>query len=129
MANTLKSELGPDRVHNLEIWKKAVDLVSRIYAISKTWPKDDAYGLTSQVRRAAVSVPANLAEGVGRGTPAEAARFAQIATGSLYELETLLVLAASLSIANAQVTDDLRKHITGLIRGINGFIRYQRQNP
>lgn len=123
----MSDELGPDTVHNLEIWKKAIDLVKQIYDLSRTWPRDETYGLTAQVRRAAVSVPSNLAEGVGRGTPAEAARFAQIATGSLYELETLLVVAASLGIADEPATNELRTRVTGLIRGISGFIRYQRQ--
>ncbi len=86
------------------------------------------YGLTAQVRRAAVSIPANLAEGVGRRSSAEIARFSQIAVGSLYELDTLFQLAAELGIHNHQSTTALRQRITDLTRRIATFIRYQRTN-
>jgi four helix bundle protein len=87
---------GPSCVHNLEIWRQGVSLVKEVYELSRTWPKGESYGLTGQVRRAAVSVPSNLAEGIGRGTPAEMARFSRIALGSLYELETLFEVAREL---------------------------------
>lgn len=91
-------EGGPDSVRNLEIWSEAITIVKSVYALTKTWPKEELYGLTNQARRAAVSIPANLAEGLGRGTPKETARFAQIALGSLYELDTLVYLSAELGI-------------------------------
>jgi four helix bundle protein len=81
------------RIQQLEIWREAMDLVDQVYAISRVWPKDELYGLVSQARRAAVSIPANLAEGVGRGGNAELARYARIAIGSAYELETLLMIS------------------------------------
>ena len=127
MPASVAEESGPDTVHNLEIWRAGIELVRRIYELSRKWPRDEAYGLTSQVRRAAVSVPTNLAEGVGRGTPAEIARFSQIALGSPYELETLLCVASELAILDAAQFRDLRKRATDLIRRITAFIRYQRR--
>jgi len=102
--------------------------VKETYDLTRGWPKDEVYGLTAQVRRAAVSVPANLAEGVGRGSSAEIARFSQIAVGSLYELDTLFQVAAELGIHNQQSITALRQRITDLTRRIATFIRYQRTN-
>jgi four helix bundle protein len=121
-------ELGPASVHNLEIWQQGIKLVKETYDLTRGWPKDEVYGLTAQVRRAAVSVPANLAEGVGRGSSAEIARFSQIAVGSLYELDTLFQVAAELGIHNQQSITALRQRITDLTRRIATFIRYQRTN-
>jgi four helix bundle protein len=79
----------PESVEKLEIWQEGVEIVKAVYAITAGWPRSELYGLTNQVRRAAVSVPANFAEGLGRGTSRETAWFAQIALGSLYAIQTL----------------------------------------
>ena len=118
---------GPSCVHNLEIWRQGVDLVKQVYELTHTWPKGESYGLTGQVRRAAVSVPSNLAEGIGRGTPAEMARFSRIALGSLYELDTLFEVARELGIQDQPSLAGLRKRLLDLTRGVAGFIRYQKK--
>ena len=118
---------GPSCVHNLEIWRQGVDLVKQVYELTRTWPKGESYGLTGQVRRAAVSVPSNLAEGIGRGTPAEMARFSRIALGSLYELDTLFEVARELGIQDQPSLAGLRKRLSDLTRGVAGFIRYQKK--
>jgi four helix bundle protein len=79
---------------DLEAWRAAMALARIVYSISAKWPSDERFGLISQVRRAAVSVPSNIAEGKGRGSDAEFARFCAIAYGSLMELETQLTLAS-----------------------------------
>ncbi len=117
----------PDSVENLEIWKRGVALVEEIYEATKAWPREETFGLTSQVRRAAVSVPANLAEGVGRGTTREVARFAQIALGSLYELDTLCIVAKQLGYINNGDVARLRELASGLCRQVSSFIAYQRK--
>jgi four helix bundle protein len=116
---------GPDSVRRLEIWHEAVQVVKVVYELTQNWPKEEMYGLTNQARRAAASVPANLAEGLGRGTPREMARFAQIALGSLYELDTLLHLAAELAYSPAEIVDSLRETLTTLAKRISAFITYQ----
>jgi four helix bundle protein len=118
---------GPSCVHNLEIWRLGIELVKEVYGLTRTWPKGESYGLTGQVRRAAVSVPSNLAEGIGRGTPAEMARFSRLALGSLYELDTLFHLASELGIQNQQSLTALRERLLDLTRGVAGFIRYQKK--
>lgn len=112
-------------MRNLEIWRSSVGLVKRVYETTRTWPKEELYGLTTQMRRAAVSVPANIAEGVGRGTPRETARFSQIALGSLYELDTLFEVADQLGFA---VPSELRQTVCSLIRQTQAFTQHQRNN-
>jgi four helix bundle protein len=118
----VQSAAGPGSVRNLEVWRSGIELVKRVYEITRTWPKEEAYGLIAQARRAVVSVPSNLAEGIGRGTSGEAARFAQIALGSLYELDTLIEVAGTLGLATG---DNLPAKITDLIRRISAFVQYQ----
>ncbi len=95
---------------DLLIWQQAMDLVAETYALTKTWPKDEAYGLTSQIRRASVSVPANIAEGYGRESRASYQNFLRIAQGSLKELETLLQVAVRVDIETKErVEPHMRK--------------------
>jgi len=81
----------------LKVWQKSVELVSRIYVNSKSFPKDEKYGLTSQIRRSAVSIPSNIAEGCGRRTAKDFGNFLSIALGSAFELETQLIIAKNLN--------------------------------
>ena len=77
----------------LIVWQKAIDLVVAIYRITQSFPREEAFGLTSQLRRAAVSIPSNIAEGQGRRSAKEFQRFLDIARGSLQEVETQLLIA------------------------------------
>ncbi len=80
----------------LMVWQRAMDMVVAVYQLSSKFPKEEIYGLKSQVRRAAVSVPSNIAEGQGRGTANEFAHFLRIAQGSMQEVETQVLLAERL---------------------------------
>ena len=122
---TSRMESGLDSVRNLEIWHEAVEVAKTVYMLTQNWPKEELYGLTDQARRAAVSMPANLAEGLGRGTPKETARFAQIALGSLYELDTLVYLSAELGYSSENMVTSLRERLTALAKRTSSFIRYQ----
>jgi four helix bundle protein len=91
---------------DLVVWQKAMNLVELVYAISKSFPADERYALTSQLRRASVSVPSNIAEGYGRNSTLDYVRFLQIALGSSYELETQLELAVRLHFAGVDEVKD-----------------------
>jgi len=82
---------------DLIVWQKAMDLVCLIYETTKAFPKEELYGLTNQLRRAAVSVPSNIAEGQARKSTAEFRNFLSIARGSMAELETQLIIASRLN--------------------------------
>lgn len=83
---------------DLDVWKRSMDLVAEIYQLTQTWPADERYGLTAQIRRAAVSVPSNVAEGAARGTSKDFSRFLDIAQGSLAEVETQLEVATRIGL-------------------------------
>jgi len=85
---------------DLEVWKKSMDLVSNIYKITESFPNKELYGLTNQIRRAAVSVPSNIAEGAARSSKKEFIQFLYIALGSLSELETQIIIANRLEYLN-----------------------------
>ena len=112
-------------VGNLEIWSEAMDTVELTYALTQSWPEVEKYGLISQTRRAVVSIPANLAEGAGRGTRKEKSRYGRIALGSLYELDTLLQIAVRLGFAGGDETAALRARLAQLAKRLNAYIRHQ----
>ena len=85
---------------DLRVWQEAISLVELIYRVTATFPRDEQYGLTSQMRRAATSVPANIAEGAARNGTRELLRYLSIATGSLSELDTHLEVAKRLGLLN-----------------------------
>ncbi len=116
----------PDSVQRLEIWRDGMDLAHRVYSVSAAWPRQEDCGLAAQARRAAVSIPANIAEGVGRGSPAEGARFAQISLGSVYELHTLMELAGRRGLLGSDELTALSQELSLLARRISTFIRYKR---
>jgi len=103
---------------DLIAWQKAVDLVTRIYEITKVFPADERFGLTQQLRRAAVSVPSNIAEGKGRGTGPEFGRFLNIASGSLTEVDTQLVIAERLGF----ITKDTLSEVAGEIAEVGRIV-------
>lgn len=92
-------------MHNykeLVIWQKARVLVKDVYELTKSFPESEKYGITSQIQRAAISIPANIAEGAGRSSDKDFLRFLDIATGSAFELETEIILCHDLSIIDEQ---------------------------
>jgi four helix bundle protein len=93
----------------LKVWEKAHKLTLEIYKITARFPREELYDLTSQVRRASASIPANIAEGFGRGGNAELARFLQIGLGSAYELEYHLLLANELGLMERTSYEDLER--------------------
>ena len=109
---------------DLDVWKQSMVLVEDIYALTKNFPSDEKYGLSSQIKRAVVSVPSNIAEGAGRKGDKEFIQFLYIAMGSLSELETQLILANRLQFTNSVESylsqiEKIKKMLFGLIRHVN----------
>ena len=113
---------------DLVVWQKAMDVVSDVYRLSKSWPKEELYGLTNQIRRAAVSVPANIAEGQGRTGKREFLHHLSIANGSLHETETLLLIALDLGFLDKPTCDELMVRTAEVGRLIGGLIRRLRES-
>ena len=109
---------------DLEVWKKSMDLVSNIYKITESFPNKELYGLTNQIRRAAVSIPSNIAEGAARNSKKEFIQFLYIALGSLSELETQIIIANRLEYLNNLDTslEDL-KFVQKLINGLIYYLK------
>jgi four helix bundle protein len=103
-------------------WQKAIALVTYIYSVTSKFPRDEIYGLTSQLRRAAVSIPSNIAEGQGRATRGEFIQFLCYARGSLYELETQILVGRNLAYLTPEQAESLSGSITELGRILNGLI-------
>jgi four helix bundle protein len=108
---------------DLVAWQRAMDLVAEVYRVTQSFPKDEVYALTAQMRRAAVSVPSNIAEGQGRGNPKELVHFSRIAHGSLCELETQLLIAERLSYMAPDKTGALLRQTIEVGRLLNGLIK------
>jgi four helix bundle protein len=93
---------------DLVVWQKSMDLVVKVYELARMLPSDERFAMTSQMTRAAVSIPANIAEGKGRGTPREYVQFLRIARGSLMELDTYVELICRLGYVNPSLTATVR---------------------
>lgn len=110
----------------LDVWRKAHELALAVYRITKTFPKEELYGLTSQIRRAGSSIPTNIGEGCGRKSAADFSRFLQNAFGSACKPEDLFLLASDLGMIKkpdfeklTNDTIDVKKMLAGLIRKLN----------
>lgn len=108
---------------NLEIWKKSRVLAKDIYILTSELPESEKYGLINQMRRAVVSVPSNIAEGCGRSTDKDFARFLGIATGSISELETQLYLLIDLEFVDENRLANLFKEIETIRKMMIGFMK------
>jgi four helix bundle protein len=110
---------------DLEVWKLAINFVKEIYLLTDKFPPREIYGVTSQIRRAAVSIPSNIAEGQGRSSAKEFRQFLAIALGSLAEIETQLIIAREINLLGSEekepllvTIDRIRKMIRGLSKSI-----------
>jgi four helix bundle protein len=106
----------------LEVWRKAIEFVTKIYRITEKYPDSERFGLISQIRRAAISIPSNIAEGAGRASKKEFVQFLSIAQGSTSELETQLIISNNLGFLRQEnlylldELDEISRMIIGLIR-------------
>jgi four helix bundle protein len=112
----------------LDIWIKSRLLVKNVYLITKDFPKDELYGLVSQMRRCAVSIPSNIAEGYGRQYKKETIHFLHIARGSLYELETQLYISTDLGYLPEPILNPLLLELEECRKLLSGLIKYFESN-
>ncbi|TKB99615.1 four helix bundle protein [Pedobacter cryotolerans] len=110
-----------NKLNELKIWNKAIDLTVDVYKATASFPSDERFGLTSQSRRAAVSIPSNIAEGAGRNSVKEFNNFLGIANGSSYELQTQLVIANKLEMLDIGILNPLLNQIDELQKMTYGF--------
>ena len=117
---------------DLKVWQKSYRLCLDIYRTTKKFPKEERYGLTSQIRRAAVSIPSNIAEGYGRKTTADYLRFLYIAYGSICELETQLLLSGDLNYVkqeNLKALKDGTEEVERMLKALIKSLENKRLNP
>jgi four helix bundle protein len=112
---------------NLNVWILSMKTVKEIYNLTKFYPKSEMYGLISQSNRAAVSIPSNIAEGLGRNHKKDTMQFLHISRGSAYELETLLSVALMVNLIDQEKFNKTSEILDNNIRVINGFINYFEQ--
>jgi len=112
---------------DLEVWQECRKLTNHIYEFTKSFPKEEQFGLTNQIRRAAVSVSSNIAEGCGRQTAKDTINFLHISRGSLYELETQCFIALDQNYISKEKFDSIYSLTQSCKRLLNGFINYYRK--
>lgn len=112
----------------LDVWKYSRELVKLVYELTKSYPQEELYGLTNQIRRSSVSIPSNIAEGVGRQSNKETIHFLFIAKGSLNEVETQLYLSFDLGYFSEEVLNNVLEKVISNKKLLNGFINYYKKS-
>jgi len=108
---------------DLVVWQKAMVLAKDVYKITKCYPKGEIYGLTSQIRRAAVSIPCNIAEGWGRKSKGDFIRFLAVARGSAAEPETVILLSSEIGILSKDQSEPFLQNLTEIRKMLNALIK------
>ena len=108
---------------DLVVWKKSIEHVTNIYKVTQDFPKDELFGIVSQMRRAAVSIPSNISEGYGRLYGKETVKFLSNARGSASELETQLIISRNLGYASDEILEELQDQIAEILRMLSALIK------
>jgi four helix bundle protein len=108
---------------NLQVWQKSISFVTEIYNLTKTFPKEEIYCIVSQIRRAAVSIPANIAEGCARKSTKEYIQFLYVSMGSAAELETHMIISSNLGYIAKNECEKLQTSLEEIIRMLSGLIK------
>ena len=122
-----RSEKLMKTYRDLIVWQKSIKLVTEVYSITKNFPKEELYGLTSQIRRSVVSIPSNIAEGYGRNSTQDYIRFLQIACGTLYEMQTQIEIAVNLDYLDREYSENIFNQTNEIERMLNSFIRKMKE--
>ncbi|TMM32159.1 four helix bundle protein [Polaribacter aestuariivivens] len=112
---------------DLDVWKYSRELVKLVYLLTKSYPNEELYGLSNQIRRCVVSVPSNIAEGIGRQSNKETIHFLYIAKGSLQEVETQLYLSFDLEYISEKELKSILEKVISSKKLLNGFINYYKK--
>lgn len=107
---------------DLRVWQQSIEMVTSIYLMTQSFPKEEMFGLVSQLRRASVSVPSNIAEGYARGTDKEKLHFLRISSGSMSEVETQLMLSLNLGYIDQEKYNELSEIVTSVWKQLNSLI-------
>lgn len=131
----MADEIPIKSYQDLRVWRKGMDIAVEAYKLTATFPKDELFGLSSQIRRSATSIPANIAEGFGRGSSGSFAHFLGIAQGSLKELETHVILAHRVGLLSSELeasmlnqADEIGRMLGSLIRRVRKYDRRPTNN-
>jgi four helix bundle protein len=108
---------------DLDVWKKSIFLVASIYETTSSFPKEEIYGLTSQIRRSAISIPSNIAEGAARNHSNEFRQFLYISLASAAELETQLIISNMLNFVDNQKSEELINELNSISKMLQGLIK------
>lgn len=108
---------------DLDVWKRSIVIVKKVYLVTKSFPKEEFYGLVSQIRRCAISIPSNIAEGQARQHTNEFIQFLYIALGSCAELETQIIIALELKYIDAKMELELLEEISQIGKMIRGLVK------
>ena len=109
--------------HRLDVWKRSLELVTKIYKVTALFPDEEKFGLVSQMRRAAVSIPSNIAEGAGRSSGKQFAYFLDVAQGSIAELETQILISRNLRFLSSSQVEPLLHEMGEISRMVLGLKR------
>ena len=118
-----RERIGLESYRELRVWQQAMDLAVQCYDATRSFPKDEMFGLTSQIRRSAASIAANVAEGHGRESTGAFVQSLRVAQGSLKELETHIILAGRVKLAGHVASDDLLKRCDAVGKMLRSLIR------
>lgn len=113
---------------NLDVWQNSVEFVTEIYMLTNAFPENEKFGLTNQIRRSAVSIPSNIAEGAGRHSKKEFSRFLNIAQGSAAELETQLIISKNLDFIDYEQYENVVEKLTSIMKMLSGLVRSLKNN-
>ena len=108
---------------NLEVWKRSLELATQVYSLTNNFPKEEKYGLVSQIRRCSVSISSNIAEGSGRGSDREFRLFLNYALGSCFELETQLLISQNLELVVEEIQNNILSELTQIQKIIYTLIK------
>ncbi|MGA8849155.1 MAG: four helix bundle protein [Dehalococcoidia bacterium] len=111
---------------DLDVWKESMNLVEEVYKLTESFPKEEIFGLTSQMRRAATSIPSNIAEGAARSSDKEFIQFLHVSLGSLAELETQLLLSRKLGFLKNEQLDGRVERIRKMLLGLVKYLKSKR---